>query len=46
MSFFDKDFLKMAFQFMVMVFLGVAIVTFVSSVKMQKDVTAGVVDGK
>ncbi|MBI3633597.1 MAG: hypothetical protein HY226_04885 [Candidatus Vogelbacteria bacterium] len=43
MKFLDKDFLKTALQFILIVFFGVAIVSFVSGIKTDRDATAGVV---
>ncbi len=44
MKLFDKDFLKFTFQFLMMIFLGMAVITYVSSLNSKGDVTAGVVD--
>ncbi len=46
MRFFDRDFLKFTFQFLGMVALGVAIITFVAGLNHSGEVTAGVVDGR
>ncbi len=46
MKFFDRDFLKYSFQFMVMIFLGIATITFISGLNLKGEVTAGVVGGQ
>ncbi len=46
MQFFDKDFLKFTFQFLGIVALGIAMISYVSGLNTKGEVTAGVVDGR
>lgn len=46
MKFFDKDFLKFTFQFILMIFLGVTVITYISGLNSGGGITAGVVEGR
>ena len=46
MQFFDRNFFKVTFQFMVMISLGIAVITFISGLNHGQDATAGVVRGE
>ncbi len=44
MKFFDKDFFKFTFQFLLIISVGVAVISYISSMNSRGEVTAGVVD--
>ena len=46
MRLFDKNFLKFTLQFLALVFLGISLISYVSSLNLRGDVTAEVVDGR
>lgn len=46
MKFFDRDFLKFTFQFLMMVALGITLISYISGLNSRDEITAGVVDGQ